>query len=178
MTDPPARPRWGEGFVRPVRYHRRARYRRPPKAYLRLQWLGPVLTALGVSPRYVVTLAVPGRRTGTLRRTALVLARHEGAGHLVALAGESEWVRNVRANAGRARLGRRRLAPVTLVELPVEARAPVIRAYLDRAGRQADSRTMAGEAREYFGIEPGATIAEIARVAAYYPVFRVVPDRP
>jgi hypothetical protein len=29
--------------------------RRPPSAYLRLQWLGPLLTNPGISPKYVVT---------------------------------------------------------------------------------------------------------------------------
>jgi glyoxylase-like metal-dependent hydrolase (beta-lactamase superfamily II) len=40
------------------------RYRPPPRWYARLQWLGFALTRLGLSPGYVVTLKVPGRRSG------------------------------------------------------------------------------------------------------------------
>lgn len=40
-----------------------------------------------------------------IRKTNLVLLEHDGEGYLVALAGESEWVRNVRAAGGRGRSG-------------------------------------------------------------------------
>ncbi|HET7519561.1 MAG TPA: nitroreductase/quinone reductase family protein [Actinomycetes bacterium] len=83
------------------RYSASDRYRPPPRLYARLQWLGFALTWLGLSPRYVVTLEVPGRRSGVTRRTNLVLAEHDGERYLVALAGESQWVRNVGAAGGR-----------------------------------------------------------------------------
>jgi deazaflavin-dependent oxidoreductase (nitroreductase family) len=125
----------------------------------------------------VVTLEVPGRRSGAVRRTNLVQARHEGQRYLVSLTGESEWVRNARAAGGRvvlARRGRRRAA--TLVEVPVEDRGPVIRSYVLRAGRRPDSAAVAREARAFFGVGPGLAIEEIATVADRFPVFRVVPD--
>ena len=74
--------------------------------YLRFQPLGTLLTAVGISPHYVITLEVPGRSSGLIRRTTLVRVARDGGRYLVALAGESEWVRNVRA-AGRVVLGRR-----------------------------------------------------------------------
>lgn len=46
------------------RYSGSERYRPPPRWYTRLQWLGFALTRLGLSPGYVVTLKVPGRRSG------------------------------------------------------------------------------------------------------------------
>jgi hypothetical protein len=59
-----------------------------------------------------------------IRKTNLVLAEHDGEGYLVALAGESEWVRNVRAAGGRVVLGRRgQRRAATLVEVPVKQRA-------------------------------------------------------
>jgi glyoxylase-like metal-dependent hydrolase (beta-lactamase superfamily II) len=79
------------------RYNGSGRYRPPPRLYARLQWLGFALTWLGLSPQYVVTLEVPGRSSGMIRKTNLVLLEHDGERYLVALAGESEWVRNVRA---------------------------------------------------------------------------------
>jgi hypothetical protein len=68
--------RGAKGFLRPVGYRSRASYRRPPDMYLRFQWLGPLLTTMGVSPGYVVTLEVPGRCTGVIRRTTLVQASY------------------------------------------------------------------------------------------------------
>ncbi|HET7474395.1 MAG TPA: MBL fold metallo-hydrolase, partial [Dermatophilaceae bacterium] len=89
------------GLFQAIDYTSRVRYRPPPAVYRHLQWLGPILTRLGVSPAYVVTLEVPGRRSGVVRRTNLVQVTHRGERYLVALAGESEWVRNVRAARGR-----------------------------------------------------------------------------
>jgi deazaflavin-dependent oxidoreductase (nitroreductase family) len=125
----------------------------------------------------VITLEVPGRRSGVIRRTNLVLLDHDGEQYLVALAGESEWVRNVRAAGGRVVLSRRRQRRAgTLVEVPAKDRAPVIRAYLLRAGRRPGSAPVAREARDYFRVSSDLTLAEIGGVADRYPVFRVVPD--
>jgi deazaflavin-dependent oxidoreductase (nitroreductase family) len=158
------------------RYSGRDRYRPPPRLYVRLQWLGFALTWLGLSPSQVVTLEVPGRRSGVIRRTNLLLAEHDGTYYLVALAGESQWVRNVRAAGGRVVLGRRRQRhAATLVEVPVRDRAPVIRAYMLRWGRRPGSAQVAREAGTYFGVGSDPTLAELASVADRYPVFRVVP---
>jgi glyoxylase-like metal-dependent hydrolase (beta-lactamase superfamily II) len=158
------------------RYSASGRYRPPPRWYARLQWLGFALSWLGLSPNYVVTLEVPGRRSGMIRRTNLVLLAHDGQRYLVALAGESEWVRNARAAGGRVVLGRRRQRRgVTLVEVPAPDRAPIIRAYMLRAGRQPGSAQVAREAGIYFGVSGDPTLAEIGRVADRYPVFRVAP---
>jgi hypothetical protein len=122
-------------------------------------------------------LEVPGRRrSGAIRRTTLVQVTYDGAHHLVALAGESEWVRNVRAAGGRVVIGRRKRHRATLVEVPAEDRPAVIRAYLLRAGRRAGSRKVANEARYYFGLSADPALAEIRPVVEYYPVFRVVQD--
>jgi deazaflavin-dependent oxidoreductase (nitroreductase family) len=85
---------------------------------LRLQWLGPLLTGLGISPKDVITLAVPGRRSGVIRRTTMVRIAADGGHYLVALAGESEWVRNVRAAGGRVVIHRGQRRAATLVEVP------------------------------------------------------------
>jgi hypothetical protein len=52
-------------------------------------------------------LEVPGWRSGEIRRNALVMASHNGDDYLVALAGESEGVRNVRSADGHVVMGRR-----------------------------------------------------------------------
>ena len=167
--------RWRQNLRLP-RYSGGGQYRPPPRWYARLQWLGFALTWLGLSPSYVVTLEASGRRSGVLRRTNLVLLEDDGQQYLVALAGESQWVRNVRAAGGRVMLARRRRRrPVTLVEMPAPDRALIIRAYMLRAGRRPDSAQVAREARTYFGVGPDLTLAELGAVANRYPVFRVVP---
>lgn len=166
--------RWAQGIFRPVDYTARIRYRPPPAWYARLQWLGPLLTRWGLTPGYVITIEVPGRHTGLVRRTTVVQVIHEGERFVVALAGEAEWVRNVRAAGGRVVIRQRRAQPVTLVEVPVGDRAEVIRAYLVRAGRRGVLRVRVGEARSYFGVSAEASVDEIRAVAGHYPVFRIV----
>jgi deazaflavin-dependent oxidoreductase (nitroreductase family) len=165
---------WPGGFLKPVYYARsRDKYRPPPDLYRRLGRLGPAVTTLGLSPRDVITLEVPGRRSGVIRRTIMVRAACDGEHYLVALAGESEWVRNVRAAGGRVVIGRRQRRAARLVEVLPQQRAPVIRAYLRRWGRRAGSKAMASEARNYFGVGADASLEEIQGVAEHYPVFRI-----
>jgi hypothetical protein len=162
------------GLLGPVDYSGPARYRRTPRLYQRLQPVGRALTRLGLSPSYVVTLEVPGRRTGLIRPTTLVRVVLAEQSYLVSLSGESQWVRNVRAADGRVVLGRRRRRAATLVEVPAVDRPAVMRAYLHRTGRKGRSWGTAQEARHYFGVRPDSSDAELLAVADRYPVFRVV----
>jgi len=164
-----------DGLVRPVRYARsRDRYRPPPSVY---RWLnrriGPPAISLGLVPADVIILEVEGRRTGVLRRTTMVRASSGGAFYVVSLAGESDWVRNVRAAGGQVVIRGRQRRAARLTELPVRERPAVIRAYLLRWGRRPGSRPVAREARYYFGVGPDAPEAELQAVAEHYPVFRI-----
>jgi deazaflavin-dependent oxidoreductase (nitroreductase family) len=129
------------------------------------------VAALGLTPRDTIALEVRGRRTGKLRRTALVWAEYGGDRYLVSLAGESVWVRNVRAAEYEVTIRRRGAKRVRLEEVPVSQRAPIIKAYLSK---RAYSKSPAYEAREFFGVSPEATLAELSEVADRYPVFRIV----
>ncbi|WIY06664.1 nitroreductase/quinone reductase family protein [Amycolatopsis mongoliensis] len=167
-----------EGIIGPVDYTARTRYRGTPGLYQRLQPLGWWLTRHGLSPAYVVTLEVPGRRSSIIRRTTLVQVVVGKQRFLVSLAGESDWVRNVRAAGGRAVLGRRERRAVTLQEVALGERPPVIQAYLARAGRTGRSWGRAAEARHYFGVSAQASSEEVAAVAQRYPVFRIADPGP
>ena len=134
--------------------------------------MGVWLTSHGLAPRGAVTLEVPGRRSGKPRRTPVLLTSRGGREYLVSLAGESEWVRNVRAAGGRAVLRRRGARAVRLVELPPEEGPPVIDAYITREG-EASARAAARTARYYFGLPPEPSLQQIAAAAGFYPVFRV-----
>jgi hypothetical protein len=92
----------------------------------------------------------------------------------VALAGESQWVRNVRAAEGQAVIRRRTTHRVRLQEVPSEERPEVIQEYLHRGLQRSGAKAGAKQARYNFGLNPDASVAEIRAVADYYPVFRVI----
>ena len=114
-----------------------------------------------------VALEVRGRSSGRTVTLPLVLARVGGERYLVSMLGnDANWVRNVRADDGRAvlREGRRR-EPVRLVDVPVEQRAPLIRRYL----------AVAPGARPHVPVDRRAPLDAFEAIAADYPVFRVRP---
>jgi hypothetical protein len=122
--------------------------------------------ALGIIPNYLVTMDVRGRRSGRTISLPLVLAVVDGERYLVSMLGDDvDWVRNVRAADGRVTLRHGRREEVRLEEVPVERRAPVLKAYLKRAPG----------ARQVMPIDKDAPLSEFERASARYPVFRVVP---
>lgn len=94
----------------------------------------------------------------------------------MALAGESQWARNVRASKGNVRIGRRHRRAARLVEVPAEDRPPILRAYLLRWGRQPNSTAVRREARLFFGVSGDPSAEELAAIATQYPVFQVLYD--
>src|SRR5215212_2876200 len=74
--------------------------------------------ALGVAPNYLVTLEVPGRRSGRIIRFPLVMVVVAGERYLVSMLGEEvNWVRNVRAAGGNVTLHHGRREEVRLKRL-------------------------------------------------------------
>ena len=153
-------------------YARCGTYRRPPAWDRAINRIAARLAALGLTPRNTVTLVVRGRRSGEPRSKALTCASYQGDRYLVSLAGESEWVRNVRAAGGHALIHHGSTHRVRLEEIPVAERPPIIRAYL---ARWALTTSPKRAARDYFGLGPNPTLEEIAIVADRYPVFRIAP---
>lgn len=120
--------------------------------------------ALGIPSFSMVTLDVPGRQSGRMTSTVLVIARHAGDDYLVSMLGDGvDWVRNARAAGGRVVIRHGRAQACQLEEVDVEKRGPILRAYLQRAPG----------GRPHFPIGPDATVEAFAEVAARYPVFRV-----
>lgn len=146
-------------------------YRRPPKLTQAVNRILSWFSSLGFTPSDTVTLEVKGRRSGRSRSTVLTWAEYEGERYLVSLRGEAEWVRNVRAAGGEATIRHRGRRTVRLEELPVEQRAPVLKAYLSK---RALTKTPAMAVRQYFGLEPNPPLEELEQAAARYPVFRIV----
>jgi deazaflavin-dependent oxidoreductase (nitroreductase family) len=164
-------------WLHPQDYSGRGSYRPPARWYRRLNPIGVPLTTLGLAPRDAVTLEVRGRRSGRPRRIPILVTRYEGGDYLVALAGESQWVRNVRAAGGEAVLRRRGARRVRLVEVPAEQRGPVLAAYLEAGRRRSGEPAAREQARWSFGLEGPPTQQSLAELAPRYPVFRVTDIR-
>jgi deazaflavin-dependent oxidoreductase (nitroreductase family) len=123
------------------------------------------LTRHGISLLGSRVLSVPGRTTGRIQQVPVNLLHLDGDRYLVAVRGNTQWVRNVRAAGGaQLRVGRR-VENVTLRELPVEERLPVLRRYLARWGWEV------GQFVE--GLSKNSTDAELLAAAPGIPAFEV-----
>ncbi|ANY23991.1 nitroreductase/quinone reductase family protein [Gordonia terrae] len=121
----------------------------------------------GVDLAGAQTLTVVGRRTGTPQRVPVNVLRLDGAEYLVAVRGDTQWVRNARA-AGTAELRRgRQRTVVALTEVDPALRPPVIRDYLRRWGWEVARFLPAG-------LEVSSSDDELAAHAELIPVFTVI----
>lgn len=122
--------------------------------------------ALGIAPNYLVTLDVPGRRTGRTISLPLVMTVVDGERYLVCMLGpDANWVQNVKAAGGRVTLRHGRREDVRLEEVPANQRAAILKEYLKRAPG----------ARPHLPVHKDAPLSEFERIAPEFPVFRVVP---
>jgi deazaflavin-dependent oxidoreductase (nitroreductase family) len=140
----------------------------------RANWIARILNrasaivgSSGVTSDYLSTLEVTGRKSGRTFSLPVVVAIVEGQRYLVSMLGDDvQWVRNVRAAGGRAVLRSGAREEIRLEEVPVDQRAPILKAYLQRAPG----------ARPHAPIDKDAPVVEFERIAATYPVFRVVSN--
>ena len=127
------------------------------------------LFSSGLLPTYMVTLEVTGRKSGRTVSLPVVVAVVDGERYLVSMLGENvNWVHNVRAAGGRAVLRSGGREEVHLEDVPADQRAPILRAYLQRAPG----------ARPHVPVNKDAPLAEFAKIATAFPVFRVVSNVP
>lgn len=126
-------------------------------------WAG-VFSHGWIMPDRVATLEVTGRRSGRPVSLPVVIADHDGDRYLVSMLGEkANWVRNVRAADGRVVLRHGRREAVRLDEVAPGERASVLRRYV----------AVAPGARAHIPVDQDAPLAEFARVAGRFPVFRI-----
>jgi deazaflavin-dependent oxidoreductase (nitroreductase family) len=138
---------------------------RPSRLSRRLNAALGWLHGLGILPPFRLTLETRGRVTGRVYRIPLIAAEMGGGWYLVSMLGENaEWVRNVRADGGRAVIRRGRVEHVKLEEVPVARRAPILKQYLRAAPW----------ARPHFDVDWTAPISDFEALAERYPVFRIV----
>jgi hypothetical protein len=121
----------------------------------------------GVASNYLVTLEVTGRKSGRIFSLPVVIAIVDGQRYLVSMLGDNvAWVRNARAAGGKVVLRHGRREEVRLEEVPAGQRAPVLKAYLQRAPG----------ARPHIPVDKDAMLQEFEKVAAAIPVFRVLAN--
>lgn len=125
-----------------------------------------VMTRAGFSVLGSRVLEVRGRKSGLARRTPVNLLSLEGRQYLVSPRGETEWVRNVRADGGRLDLllGSKR-QHYRAQEVPDADKVDVLRGYL---------RRWKAEVGVFFdGVGPDSTDEQIRGIAHKHPVFRL-----
>lgn len=89
------------------------------------------IATVGLPPSFIVELETKGRRSGQTRSTVLITGSCGGESYLASVTGEAaDWVRNARADDDRAMIRHGKKRPVRLEGVPVEGRAPILKAYL------------------------------------------------
>ena len=123
------------------------------------------MASSGVASNYLVTLEVTGRKSGRTFSLPLVMAIVDGQRYLVSMLGNNvQWVHNVHATGGKAVLRHGRREEIRLEEVPPGQRAPILKAYLQRAPG----------ARPHVPVNKDAALSEFEKIAAAIPVFRVL----
>jgi F420H(2)-dependent quinone reductase len=113
-------------------------------------------------------LEVTGRKSGRTISLPVVVTILDGQRYLVSMLGnDAQWVQNVRGAAGRAVLRSGDREELELEEVPADQRAPILKAYLQRATG----------ARPHLPVNKDAALTEFERVAAEFPVFRLISSK-
>lgn len=123
-----------------------------------------IVHASGIAPNYLVTLELKGRKSGRVLSFPLAMTTVGEGRYLVSMLGEGAWVRNLRAADGYATLRHGRTEHIRLIEVPVEQRGPILKAYLK----------IAPGARPHISVDKDAPVEAFEVVAAQIPVFRVI----
>lgn len=129
-------------------------------AYLKPPWFvvrvfNEFAMATGISGSETLTLT--GRSSGAQQQIPVISVDVDSAKYLVSTRGESQWVKNLRADPVVTLKTRTSVARFSASEIPVEQRAPILAAYRIKAGKQVDG---------YFAKLPDP---------ADHPVFRLAP---
>ncbi len=127
--------------------------------------MGAVIASFGLTSNLMETLETTGRTSGKTISQPMVITSINGQRYLVSMLGENvNWVKNVRAAGGKAALRSGSREEVQLEEVAVDQRAPILKAFLQRAPG----------GRPHIPVDKDATLADFENIAADYPVFRII----
>ena len=129
-------------------------------AYLKPGWFttnvfNKIAMAAGISGSETLTLTA--RRSGELQQIPVISVAVDATRFLVSTRGDSQWVKNLRANPAVSLTTRAGTERFAATELPVGQRPPVLQAYRIKAGKTVG---------RYFAKLPDP---------ADHPVFRLTP---
>jgi len=132
-----------------------------------VNWVVMALQRLGFVVGTMHVLAVPGRRSGVYRSTPVSLMTDDGHRYIVAGLDDADWVLNARV-AGRGMLHRGRTEEhVSLIELPVDQRVPILREFprLVPQGVQFFTRLygVAADPEAFAGLAPCCPVFRVER---------------
>ena len=123
-----------------------------------------IIHSIGIFPNQLVTLEVVGRQSGKTISFPLAMVMMNGERYLVSMLGEeANWVQNVKATGGKARLVHGIREQVLLTEVDISQRAPILKAYLQ----------LAPGARPHIPVSKDAPASEFEKITSKYPVFRL-----
>jgi deazaflavin-dependent oxidoreductase (nitroreductase family) len=144
------------------------RGRRPGRIAKFFNRMWAIVASRNVMSNGLVALEVVGRKSGRTISFPLVMVTVDGQRYLASMLGDNvQWVRNVRASGGKAVLRSGGREDVQLEVIPVDQRAPILKAYLQAAPG----------ARPHVPVDKDAPLAEFEKIAAAHPVFRLVSDQ-
>ena len=123
-----------------------------------------IIHSTGIFPNQLVTLEVVGRQSGKTISFPLAMTVMNGERYLVSMLGdEANWVKNIKATGGKARLVHGISEQVLLTEVDLSQRAPILKAYLQ----------LAPGARPHIPVSKDAPVEEFEKISSKFPVFRV-----
>jgi deazaflavin-dependent oxidoreductase (nitroreductase family) len=130
--------------------------------------VGALLT-LGLAPAYMRRLEVRGRKSGRVFTTPVNQLEMNGRRYLVAVRGETAWVRNARAS-GRITLRRgTRAEDLAVRELPDDEKPPMLKEFLER---------YASQVQRFYPVQKGAPLEAFRAMAPGSPVFELIGAEP
>jgi EmrB/QacA subfamily drug resistance transporter/deazaflavin-dependent oxidoreductase (nitroreductase family) len=108
------------------------------RRYLKPPWgqrhIGNRLAPL-FRPSLISKLSVRGRRSGRWRTTPVAVLEHEGERYLISYRGASDWALNLAASRHGRLAQRGSVEEITVDDVPLEQRAPLLEIYYERFGR-------------------------------------------
>jgi deazaflavin-dependent oxidoreductase (nitroreductase family) len=107
---------------------------RPQSAYHAPSWLEKKVSSVLAWGNIAERLTVTGRVSGKARNVAVTTVDVDGVKYLVSARGESQWVKNIRANPDVSLTVKGHEMAYTATEVPADQREPMLAAKFGRRG--------------------------------------------
>jgi deazaflavin-dependent oxidoreductase (nitroreductase family) len=104
-------------------------------AYLKPSWFTKKFNSAIARTNIAEKLTVTRRLSGEPQQVAVTTVDVNGVKYLVSTRGESQWVKNIRANPNITLTVKGKTTAYTATEVPVDERAPIIAAFKSKLGK-------------------------------------------